>query len=68
MNIEDFKNSIGGGVRPALFRVGGRIGGRGTDQAVSFLVTAAALPASNIGEVTAPYRGRTLKIPTSRTF
>ena len=67
MNIEDFKNSIGGGVRPALFRVGGRIGSR-TNNNLSFLVTAASLPASEIGEVTAPYRGRTLKLPTSRTF
>ena len=39
MNIEDFKNSIGGGVRPALFRVGGRIGSR-TNNNLSFLVTA----------------------------
>ena len=31
MNIESFKNSIGGGVRTALFRVGGRIGSR-TDE------------------------------------
>ena len=60
MNIENFKNAIGGGVRPALFRVGGPIGGRGVDGAVSLLVTAAAIPASTIGEVTAPYRGRTV--------
>ena len=68
MRIDDFKDKIGGGVRPSLFRVGGRIGASGTDAATSFLVTAAALPASNIGEVTAPYRGRNIKLPTSRTF
>ena len=54
MNIEDFKNSIGGGVRPALFRVGGRIGSR-TNNNLSFLVTAASLPASEIRSA-APYR------------
>ena len=26
MRIDDFKDKIGGGVRPSLFRVGGRIG------------------------------------------
>jgi hypothetical protein len=68
MNIEDFKTSIGGGARPALFRVGGFIGGSGLDTRTSFLVTASNLPASEIGEVTAPFRGRTIKLPTSRTF
>tara|TARA_R100000234_G_scaffold115079_1_gene90733 strand:- start:3004 stop:3561 length:558 start_codon:yes stop_codon:yes gene_type:complete len=68
MRIDDFKDKIGGGVRPSLFRVGGRIGASGNDTATSFLVTASALPASNIGEVTAPYRGRNIKLPTSRTF
>ena len=68
MNIEKFKNQIGGGVRPALFRVGGRIGASGIDQAMSFLVTASNLPESTLGETTAPYRGRTIKLPTSRTF
>ena len=44
MRIEDFKDKIGGGARPALFRVGGRIGASGTDDRTRFLVTAANLP------------------------
>ena len=68
MRIEDFKDKIGGGARPALFRVGGRIGASGTDDRTQFLVTAANLPLSTIGEATPAFRGRTIKIPMSRTF
>ena len=68
MRIEDFKDKIGGGARPALFRVGGRIGASGTDDRTQFLVTAANLPLSTIGEATPAFRGRTSKVPMSRTF
>ncbi len=68
MNIDSFKDAVGGGVRNALFRVNGFIGNQGADNAVSFLCTAAQLPASTIGQTIAPYRGRTIKIPTSRVF
>jgi hypothetical protein len=68
MNIDSFKDAVGGGVRNALFRVNGFIGNQGADNAVSFLCTAAQLPASTIGQTVAPFRGRNIKIPTSRTF
>ena len=68
MNIDNFKTAVGGGVRNALFRVNGFIGNQGADNAVSFLCTAAQLPTSTLGQTTAPYRGRNIKIPTSRTF
>ena len=68
MNIDSFKDAVGGGVRNALFRVNGFIGNQGADNAVSFLCTAAQLPTSTLGQTTAPYRGRNIKIPTSRTF
>ena len=68
MNIDSFKDAVGGGVRNALFRVNGFIGNQGADIAVSFLCTAAQLPTSTLGQTTAPYRGRNIKIPTSRTF
>ena len=68
MNIDKFKNAIGGGVRSSLFRVQGDIGRLGKDQRVNFLCTASSLPASTLGETTAPYRGRLIKIPTARTF
>jgi hypothetical protein len=48
--------------------VNGFIGNQGADNAVSFLCTAAQLPASTIGQTVAPFRGRNIKIPTSRTF
>ena len=47
MNIESFKNSVGGGVRTALFRVGGRIGGSGSDELLTFLVTASTIKSTN---------------------
>jgi|TARA_R100000664_G_scaffold24483_1_gene34279 hypothetical protein len=68
MNIDKFKNAIGGGVRSSLFRVQGDIGRLGKDDRVNFLCTAAQLPASTLSETTAPFRGRLLKIPTARTF
>ena len=49
MNIDKFKNAIGGGVRPSLFRVKGNIGTTTSPDVMSFLVTAAQLPASTLG-------------------
>ena len=69
MNIDSFKDAVGGGVRNALFRVNGFIGNQGAEQrSTTFLCTAAQLPTSTLGQTTAPYRGRNIKIPTSRTF
>ena len=68
MNIDKFKNAIGGGVRPSLFRVQGNIGTTTSPDVMSFLVTAAQLPASTLGEIDVNYRGRQLKLPGSRTF
>ena len=68
MNIDKFKNAIGGGVRPSLFRVRGNIGSSTSPDSLSFLCTASSLPASSLGTIEAPYRGRTLKLPGSRTF
>ena len=68
MNIDSFKDAVGGGVRNALFRVNGSIGNQGPNNLTTFLCTAAQLPTSTLGQTTAPYRGRNIKIPTSRTF
>ena len=68
MNIDKFKNAIGGGVRPSLFRVKGNIGTTTSPDVMSFLVTAAQLPASTLGEIPVNYRGRQIKLPGSRTF
>ena len=64
-NIDDFKaNLIGGGARANQFRVtitpppGIAIG---LDvRRASFLVTASQLPASNLGEIAVPFRGRNI--------
>jgi len=72
-NIDDFKaNLIGGGARANQFRVtitpppGIAIG---LDvRRTSFLVRAANLPALSLGEITVPFRGRSIYIAGDRTF
>mgnify|MGYP003114193503 CR=1 FL=1 len=70
MNVNDFSSKlIGGGVRPHLFEVNGSIGGQATtDNLLPFLVKAAQLPASTVGMIEVPYRGRKIKVPGERTF
>ena len=70
-NIDDFKaNLIGGGARANQFREtitpppGIAIG---LDvRRASFLVTAAQLPASTLGEIAVPFRGRTIYVSGDR--
>ena len=70
-NIDDFKaNLIGGGARANQFRVtitpppGIAIG---LDvRRASFLVTASNLPASNLGEIPVPFRGRNIYVTGDR--
>jgi hypothetical protein len=74
-SIEDFKAVLqGGGVRPTMFEVeltfpesvvsdSTEITRDGT-----FLIQAAALPASNVGTIEVPFRGRKLKVSGDRTF
>jgi len=70
-NIDDFKaNLIGGGARANQFRVtvtpppGIAIG---LDvRRASFLVTASNLPASTLGEVAVPFRGRNIYVAGDR--
>jgi hypothetical protein len=69
MNINDFKNHLKqGGVRPNLFRVNGPLGPSSTDPSVTFLARTASLPASNLGTILVPFRGRQLKLPGNRSF
>jgi len=68
MNIDTFSAKlVGGGVRPHLFEVDGLINGAG-DELIPFMVKAAQLPASTVGVIEVPYRGRKIKIPGDRTF
>ena len=66
VNIHDFKQKFRGGVRPNLFRVNVTHGvGLGE---IEFLAKGAQIPASQIGNIDVPFRGRQLKVPGDRTF
>ena len=79
-SINDFKNTLRGGVRPNLFNVqinfptiiaqqsGQGEGSNSLEGLSSFLCRSAALPASTQGLIEVPFRGRFLKIPGDRTF
>jgi hypothetical protein len=76
--IDDFKAAlVGGGARSNYFRVlpqfpGGIVNtddtGLGLTALGSFMVKAAAMPSSTIGEVVIPFRGRQLYVAGDRTF
>jgi hypothetical protein len=81
--LEDFKaRMIGGAARPNLFEVEinfPNFSTEGTSQSTTdntrtvaelsrFMIKTAALPASNIGVINVPFRGRELKIAGDRTF
>ena len=74
-SIEDFKAVLqGGGVRPTMFEVELTF----PDAVVrdsnlmtrdgTFLIKASGLPASQVGEIPVPFRGRKLKVSGDRVF
>jgi hypothetical protein len=69
--ISSFLTSVKNGVRPNLFEVTFAFPS-GVDATAlnltSHLCKAAALPASNLGVIEVPYRGRVVKIAGDRTF
>ena len=71
LGVDDFKAKLkGGGARANLFKAtlnfpayaGGDV------ELASFLCEAAQLPASNLGGIVVPFRGRQLKLAGDRTF
>lgn len=81
--IEDFKaRMIGGGARPNLFECeiafpsfatasttsSTNDASRSVSELTRFMIKAANLPASNVGVIEVPFRGRNLKIAGDRTF
>lgn len=78
--ISDFISSVGQGVKPNMFQVelffpSRAIGGNQSNtvsqtdkELANLLCKSAALPASNIGVIEVPFRGRTVKIAGDRTF
>jgi len=70
-SIQDFKSSlIGGGARPNLFEVTIPAPPASISLTANFpiLCKAAALPASNIGSIDVPFRGRIFKVAGDRTY
>ena len=68
-NIASFAGQfLKGGVRPHLFEVVGSFPDGGQDEKIPFLVKAAQLPASTVGVIEVPFRGRKVKVPGDRTF
>ena len=78
--ISNFISQVGQGVKPNMFQVelgfpASAIGGAGgtsvqnaDKEIANLLCKSAALPASNIGVIEVPFRGRTVKIAGDRTF
>ena len=74
-NIQEFRSRMtGGGARSNLFEVeikfpdGLAINESLVSDKTPFLVKAAEIPASNLGNIPVPYRGRVLPIAGDRTF
>ena len=72
-NVKDFLSKVKSGVKPNLFRVkldwpGGLGAGTNDLELASFLCKSAALPASNLGVIDVPFRGRVVKVAGDRTF
>ena len=64
-NISEFAEQYGQGVRPTLFEVTtSKVDG----DLAKFFIKSAQLPASNIGTIEVPYKGRKIKKPGDRTF
>jgi hypothetical protein len=72
-NITSFLNTVQQGVKNNLFLVkfqfpSAMSGDAPTLDTVNMLCKSAALPASNLGVIEVPFRGRTVKIAGDRTF
>ena len=72
-NVSTFLTKVSQGVRPNMYKVDinfPTVGtGVGADkELVSFMCKSATLPASNVGVIEVPFRGRTVKIAGDRTF
>ena len=69
-SVSGFLSKVKQGVRPNMFRVDIAFPGDEKDKQdlASFMCKSAALPASNVGVIEVPFRGRTVKIAGDRTF
>jgi len=74
-SIEEFKAVLqGGGVRPTMFQVemafpdAVTVDPTQSTNEGTYLIKASNLPASNVGVINVPFRGRQLKVSGDRTF
>ena len=72
-NVSTFLTKVSQGVRPNMYKVDINFPTAGTGvgadkELVSFMCKSATLPASNVGVIEVPFRGRTVKIAGDRTF
>ena len=72
LGVLQFQQTIKGAVRPNLFQVNHdfpSVDGLSVNKELAtFLCKSAALPASTVGTVELPFRGRVIKVPGVRTF
>tara|TARA_B100001057_G_scaffold139397_1_gene139047 strand:+ start:1083 stop:1658 length:576 start_codon:yes stop_codon:yes gene_type:complete len=70
LGVLEFQTRIKGAVRPNLFSVTHNFptGIIAEDGLETFMCKSAALPASTVGTVELPFRGRVIKVPGDRTF
>ena len=72
LGVLQFQQKIKGAVRPNLFQVNHdfpSVDGLSVNKELAtFLCKSAALPASTVGTVELPFRGRVIKVPGDRTF
>ena len=72
LGVLQFQQKIKGAVRPNLFQVNHHFPSAGglnvNKELATFLCKSAALPASTVGTVELPFRGRVIKVPGDRTF
>ena len=71
LGVDDFKAKIrGGGARPNLFKAIINFPGYagGDVELTSFMCRATQLPASDLGTINLPFRGRQLKLAGDRIF
>lgn len=69
-NVSSFLSQVKQGVRPNMFQVDINFPAlvAGETELTGLMCKSAALPASNIGVIEVPFRGRTVKIAGDRTF
>ena len=70
LGVLEFQSKIKGAVSPNLFSVTHNFptGVIAADGLETYLCKSAALPASTVGTVELPFRGRVIKVPGDRTF